>query len=190
MRATHEVTVLLRAWRDGDETALSALVPLVHEELRRLARQCLRAERSNRSLQATALVNEAYLRLVDVQHIDWQDRAHFLAMAARLMRRVLVDLARVRKAAKRGGSNIRVVFDEQVMLGSSREAHVVRLDGALEALTALDERKGPVVELRLFGGLTVEETAPALCVSSKAVLRDWDFAKAWLHRELSRGDND
>jgi RNA polymerase sigma-70 factor, ECF subfamily len=182
---THEVTVLLRAWREGDETALDALVPLVHDELRRIARRCLYGERANHSVQATELVNEAFLRLVDVQHIDWQNRTHFLAMSARLMRRVLVDLARSRGADKRGGGAVRVTLDEATIGHGGAAADVVRLDDALQALSALDDRKGRVVELRFFGGLTVDEIAAALQVSSKTVLRDWEFARVWLQRELT-----
>ena len=180
--------MLLRAWREGDETALDALMPLVHEELRRIARRCLYGERPNHSVQATELVNEAYLRLVDVQHVDWQNRTHFLAMSARLMRRVLVDLARTRGADKRGAGAVRVTLDDAVIGGVAPEADVIRLDDALYALAALDERKSRVVELRFFGGLTVDETALALQVSSKTVLRDWEFARAWLQRELTRED--
>jgi RNA polymerase sigma-70 factor (ECF subfamily) len=180
------VTVLLRAWREGDETALEALMPLVHNELRRIARRCLYGERANHSVQATELVNEAFLRLVDVQHVDWQNRTHFLAMSARLMRRVLVDLARSRDADKRGGGAVRVTLDEAAIGGVAPDADVIRLDDALHALAALDDRKSRVVELRFFGGLTVDETAVALEISSKTVLRDWEFARAWLQRELSR----
>ncbi len=180
--------MLLRAWREGDETALDALMPLVHDELRRIARRCLHGERANHSVQATELVNEAYLRLVDVQHVDWQNRTHFLAMSARLMRRVLVDLARSRAADKRGGGAVRVTFDDAAIGGIAPEADVIRLDDALQTLAALDERKSRVVELRFFGGLTVDETAVALKVSSKTVLRDWEFARAWLQRELTRED--
>ena len=186
MSPTHEVTVLLRAWHEGDEAALDALMPLVHDELRRIARQCLHGERANHSVQATALVNEAFLRLVDVQHVDWQNRTHFLAMSARLMRRVLVDLARSRAADKRGGGAVRVAFDDATIGGVAPDADVIRLDDALKALAALDERKSRVVELRFFGGLTADETAVALQVSSKTVLRDWEFARAWLQRELTR----
>ena len=178
--------MLLRAWRDGDETALEALIPLVHDELRRIARRCLHGERANHSVQATALVNEAFLRLVDVQHVDWQNRAHFLAMSARLMRRVLVDLARSRRAAKRGGDVVRISFDEAAVGGFAPDADVIRLDDALVTLAALDDRKSRVVELRFFGGLTVDEIAATLKVSSKTVLRDWEFARAWLQRELRR----
>jgi RNA polymerase sigma factor (TIGR02999 family) len=186
LNPTHEVTVLLRAWREGDDAALDALMPLVHDELRRIARRCLYGERANHSVQATALVNEAFLRLVDVQHIDWQNRTHFLAMSARLMRRVLVDLARSRGADKRGGHAVRVTFDEIAIGGVAPDADVIRLDDALQALAALDDRKGRVVELRFFGGLTVDEIAVALQVSAKTVLRDWEFARAWLQRELTR----
>jgi RNA polymerase sigma factor (TIGR02999 family) len=182
---THEVTVLLRAWREGDETALDALMPLVHAELQRIARRCLHGERANHSVQATELVNEAFLRLVDVQHVDWQNRTHFLAMSARLMRRVLVDLARSRGADKRGGGAVRVTLNEAAIGGVSPDADVIRLDDALKALAALDDRKSRVVELRFFGGLTADETAVALQVSSKTVLRDWEFARAWLQRELT-----
>ena len=180
--------MLLKAWREGDDTALDALMPLVHDELRRIARRCLHGERANHSVQATELVNEAYLRLVDVQHVDWQNRTHFLALSARLMRRVLVDLARSRGADKRGGGAIRVTFDDEAIGGVAPEADVIRLYDAMHALAALDERKSRVVELRFFGGLTVDETAIALHVSSKTVLRDWEFARAWLQRELTRED--
>jgi len=161
-------------------------MPLVHDELRRIARRCLYGERANHSVQATELVNEAFLRLVDVQHVDWQNRTHFLAMSARLMRRVLVDLARSRDADKRGGGAVRVTFDDAAIGGVSPDADVIRLDDALKALAVLDERKSRVVELRFFGGLTADETAVALQISSKTVLRDWEFARAWLQRELTR----
>src|SRR6185295_15482151 len=161
-------------------------MPLVLDELRHIARRCLHGERANHSVQATELVNEAYLRLVDVQHVDWQSRTHFLAMSARLMRRVLVDLARSRAAEKRGGGAIRVTLDDAAIGGLTPEADVIRLDDALDALAALDDRKSRVVELRFFGGLTADETAIALQISSKTVLRDWEFARAWLQRELTR----
>ena len=185
MGPSHDVTVLLNAWREGDETALDALMPLVHDELRRIARRCLHGERAGHSVQATELVNEAFLRMVDVQHVDWQNRTHFLAMSARLMRRVLVDLARARRAEKRGGGAVRVTLDDAAIGGVSPDADVIRLDDALQALAKLDDRKSRVVELRFFGGLTAEETAAALQVSTKTVLRDWEFARAWLQRELS-----
>jgi len=161
-------------------------MPLVHDELRRIARRCLHGQRANQSVQATELVNEAYLRLLDVLQVDWQNRTHFLAMSARLMRRVLVDLARSRGADKRGGGAIRVTLDDAVIGGVAPDADVIRIDDALQALAALDDRKSRVVELRFFGGLTIDETAVALQVSSKTVLRDWEFARAWLERELTR----
>jgi RNA polymerase sigma-70 factor (ECF subfamily) len=182
---THEVTGLLRAWGAGDQAALHRLMPLVERELNRIARRCLFGERAHCSVSATDLVNEAFLRLVDLNRIDWQDRAHFLAMSARVMRRVLVDLARARRSDKRGGDAVRVTLDEAVVAGGARETDLIRLDDALEALAAIDERKSRVVELRFFGGLTAEETAEALQVSSKTVMRDWDFARAWLQREMS-----
>ena len=178
--------MLLRAWREGDEAALDALMSLVHDELQRIARRCLHGERANYSVQATELVNEAFLRLVDVQYVDWQNRTHFLAMSARLMRRVLVDLARSRRADKRGGGSVRVTFDEATIAGAAPDADVIRLDDALTALAALDERKSRVVELRFFGGLTAKETAVVLQVSAKTVLRDWEFARAWLQQALTR----
>ena len=186
MGPTPEVTVLLKAWREGDEAALDALMPLVHDELRRIAGRCLHGERANHSVQATELVNEAFLRLVGVQHVDWQNRTHFLARSGRLLRRVLVDLARSRGADKRGGGAVRVTFDEAELGVRAPDADVIRLDDALQALAALDDRKSRVVELRFFGGLTVDETASVLHVSSKTILRDWEFARAWLQRELSR----
>ena len=178
------ITALLQAWGGGDTAALGELMPLVHDELRRMARRCLRGERAGHSLQATALVNEAFLRLVGVQHVDWQNRVHFMAMSARLMRRVLVDAARARRSNKRGGDAIRVTFDEALIGDRGRGDDVLRLDEALEALAAIDERKSRVVELRFFGGLSIEEAATALQVSEKTVMRDWEFAKAWLQREL------
>src|SRR5258705_11903384 len=162
-------------------------MPLVQDELRRIARRCLHGERANHSVQATELVNEAYLRLVDVRQVDWQDRTHFLAMSARLMRRVLVDLARSRGADKRGGGAVRVTLDEAAIGGVAPDADVIRLDDALEALAVLDDRKSHVVELRFFGGLTVDEIAVALQVSSKTILRDWEFARARLQRGIYRG---
>ena len=180
------MTVLLKAWREGDETALDTLLPLVHDELQRIARRCLHGERANYSVQATELVNEAFLRLVDVQHVDWQNRTHFLAMSARLMRRVLVDLARSRRADKRGGGSIRVTLDDATIGGVAPDADVIRLDDALKALAALDDRKSRVVELRFFGGFSVEETAEALGVSVRTVINDWNTARAWLHHALAK----
>jgi RNA polymerase sigma factor (TIGR02999 family) len=181
------VTGLLVAWGGGDDAALQRLIPLVERELHRIARRCMAGERVGHSLQATALVNEAYLKLVDAQHVRWQDRAHFLAMSARLMRRILVDWARSRRYQKRGGDAVRVTFDEGLPAVDERGQDVIALDDALQALAALDDRKGQVVELRFFGGLSVEETAAVLKVSPETVMRDWKFSKAWLTREL-RGE--
>ena len=179
-----DVTGLLLAWGTGDEAALEQLLPIVHGELRRIARRCMAGERKGHSLQATALVNEAYLRLVDVQHVNWQNRAHFLAMSARLMRRILVDYARSKGYQKRGGGAVKVTFDEGLPVVGGRDQDLVAVDDAVEALAKIDERKGRVVELRFFGGLSVEETAAVLKVSPETVMRDWKLAKAWLLREL------
>jgi len=177
-------TALLLAWSQGDPDALDALLPLVYNELRRLAGHYLKGERTGHTLQATALVNEAYLRLIDVQHVRWQSRTHFIAMAARLMRRILVDAARARNYQKRGGGAPVVSLDEALVVSNEPRQDLVALDEALTALAALDPRKGQVVEMRFFGGLTLEETAEALHVSRDTVKRDWKMAKLWLLREL------
>ncbi len=182
-----EVTGLLIAWGRGDESAFEKLLPLVDGELRRLAHREMGRERAGHTLQTTALVNEAYLRLIDVSQVQWQDRAHFFAMSARLMRRVLVDHARSRGARKRGGGARPATLDDALIVAPERGADLVALDDALQALAAVDARKGQVVELRYFGGLSVEETAHALGVSPDTVLRDWRLAKAWLLRELAGG---
>ena len=179
-----DVTALLRAWGQGDQAALERLVPLVEPELHRIARRCMAGERAGHSLQATALVNEAYLRLVDVQRVNWQDRAHFLAMSARLMRRVLVDAARAKGYQKRGGGAVKVTLDEALVPSAEPAIDLVALNDALEALAAFDERKSRVVEMRFFGGLSVEESAAVLDVSVDTVMRDWKLAKAWLLREM------
>ena len=168
--------------------ARERLIPLVHQELHQIARRCMAGERVGNSLQATALVNEAYVRLVDGQSVEWQDRAHFLAVSARVMRRILVDHARARHAQKRGGGGVRVTFDEALVVTDEPRQDVVALDDALEALAKFDERKSRVVELRFFGGLSVEETAAVLDVSPDTVMRDWRLAKAWLQGEM-RGDH-
>jgi RNA polymerase sigma-70 factor (ECF subfamily) len=160
------------------------LTPLVHAELQRIARRCMRGQPPDHSLQATALVNEAYMRLVDVQQVNWQNRAHFLAMAARLMRRILVDSARARGAHKRGAGAIRVSFSEELAVADRKGLDIVGLDDALQALADLDERKSRVVELRFFGGLSVAETAAVLDISGETVMRDWKVARAWLMREM------
>ena len=182
-----EVTGLLLAWRGGDAAALERLIPLVHAELRRIARRFMRKERAGHSFQTSALVNEAYLRLIDAQNVDWQNRAHFFAITASLMRRILVDLARKRQARKRGGSAQPVVLDEAMVAGPGRQEDLVALDEALTALAALDQRKSKVVELRFFGGLNEAEIAEALEVSPETVRRDWRLAKTWLLRFLSKG---
>jgi RNA polymerase sigma-70 factor (ECF subfamily) len=182
-----DVTGLLLAWREGDDQALGRLLPVVERELHRLARHYMRGERAGNSLQATDLVNEAYLRLVDARRVNWQSRAHFVAMAARAMRRVLVDAARAKQYQKRGGDAVRVTFDEGLQAASERGRDLVALDAALEALTVLDPRKAKVIELRYFGGLSVDETAEVLSVSPDTVMRDWRLAKAWLRRELEAG---
>ena len=174
------------AWRGGNDAALEQLVPLVHEELHRIARGCMRGERAGHSLQATALVNEAYLRLIGAQQVDWQNRVHFLAVSARLMRRILVDFARSKKYQKRGGGAQPVTLDEALVVAEPGR-DLIALDEALDALGKLDERKARVVEMRFFGGLSVEETAAALGVSGDTVMRDWRLAKAWLLRELRGG---
>jgi RNA polymerase sigma-70 factor (ECF subfamily) len=178
------VTELLRAWSEGDDGALDRLVPLVEAELRRLARGYLGRERRGHTLQTTALVNEAFLRLTDARRVRWQDRAHFLGIAARLMRRVLVDYARRRGFQKRGGGAQQVTLDEGLVVAPDPAFDIVALDRALEALAQVDVRKSQVIELRFFGGLTVEEAAAVLNVSSDTVKRDWRLAKLWLLREL------
>lgn len=186
----HELTNLLHDWGAGRDQALHELIPRVERELNRIARRCLGQEPATCSVSASALVNEAFLRLVELRRITWQDRTHFLAMCARLMRRVLVDLARTRHAQKRGGNLIRITFDEAVIAPQDRSEDLLGLDEALEALAAVDARKGQVVELRFFAGLTLEEIAAVLGVSSKTVLRDWEFSKAWLRREMAGSRDD
>lgn len=180
------VTALLHAWSGGDEAALEQLLPLVEAELRRLARAYMARERIGHTLQTSALVNEAFLRLVDARQVQWQDRAHFLGIAARLMRRVLVDHARARGMQKRGAGAYKVPLDENLAVTPAADFNLLVLDRALEALAAIDERKGRVIEMRFFGGMTVEETAEALRVSTDTVKRDWRLAKLWLVRELER----
>ncbi|MEO7134206.1 MAG: sigma-70 family RNA polymerase sigma factor [Vicinamibacterales bacterium] len=183
-----DVSHLLRAWSNGDERALSELTPIVYAELRRLAHRYMRRERAGHSLQTTALVNEAYLRLVHSTRMQWQNRAHFFAVSSQLMRRILVDHAR-RQNLKRGGDRPHVALDEAVMVGGQRGLDLVALDDALTALGRVDARKGRVVEMRFFGGLTVDEIAAVLAVSPVTVRRDWSSAKIWLYRELS-GETD
>jgi RNA polymerase sigma-70 factor, ECF subfamily len=183
-------TALLLAWNRGDPNALDALLPLMHDELHRLAAHYMKRERIGHTLQATALVNEAYLRLIDVQKVQWQNRAHFFAMAARLMRRILVDAARSRGYQKRGGGVTMVSLEEALVVSSEPGEDLVALDDALTALAAVDPRKSQVVEMRFFGGLSLEETAEALHVSRDTVKRDWKMAKLWLLRELQGVEHD
>ena len=175
---------MLLKWSQGDEHALQRLVPLVHRELHDIARRWAAREHAGHSLQATALVNEAYLRLIEVHDVTWQSRAHFLAVCARVMRHILVDHARARGAGKRGGPLARVTFDEGLAVSTEQRPDVVALDDALEALARFDARKSRVVELRFFGGLSVKETALILDVSPDTVMRDWKLARAWLQREM------
>ena len=181
-----DATELLLAWSNGDDSAFDKLVPLVYQELRALAQRYMRRERSDHTLQATALVNEAYVRLIDVNRIKWQNRTHFLAVAAQTMRRILVDFARQRRRQKRGGDAVRVTIDDAMEIAQENSTDLVALSDALSALATFDQRMSQVVELRFFGGLSVQETAQVLNVSPETVNRDWKTAKAWLLRELSR----
>ncbi|MEP6916493.1 MAG: sigma-70 family RNA polymerase sigma factor [Acidobacteriota bacterium] len=183
-----EVTELLSRWGQGESAALDRLIPLVRAELHRIARGYMAGERADHSLQATALINEAYVRLVDGKAVGWRDRTHFLAVAARVMRRILVDHARARQSQKRGGGLAKVTFDDGLVVGSSERIDFAALDDALQALAGFDDRKSRVIELRFFGGLTVEETAAVLDVSPDTVMRDWRLAKAWLQREMRATD--
>ena len=178
------LTVLLQAWRQGDTAARDQFFALIYDELHRTARRFMRHERGGHTLQASALVNEAYVRLVGTSQIQWQDRAHFFGIAAHMMRRILVDAARRKAVSKRGGGKQRRTFDEALAVSSEPSPDLVALDDALETLTTIDARKSKVIELRFFGGLTVDETAEVLKVSPQTVLRDWSLAKAWLLREL------
>ena len=185
MPSPHGVTELLLAWGQGDQSALDKLVPLVYDELYRLAKRYMARERTGHTLQTTALVNEAYLRLVDLKSVRWQNRAHFFAISAQVMRRILVDFARSRNYQKRGGGARLVSFDEALNISQQQDADLIALDDALNTLASVDERKSKVVELRFFGGLSVEETAHVLKVSEDTVMRDWKMAKVWLLREMS-----
>jgi len=181
----HELTQLLIAWGNGDEAAREELMPLVYGELHRLAHGYMGKERVDHTLQTSALVNEAYLRLIDQKRVQWQNRAHFFGIAARMMRRILVDYARNRRYAKRGGDAFRVTLDETFIVPEERSAEVLALDYALNNLAEIDARKGQIAELRFFGGLSIEETAEVLQVSPGTVMRDWTLAKAWLRKEMT-----
>src|SRR5438876_268435 len=187
--AVEDMSTLLRAWSGGDQSALDRLTPIVYDELRGLARRYMKRERPGHSLQTTALANEAYMRLVDYKRMQWQNRAHFFAVSAQLMRRILVERAR-RDNLKRGGDVRHVSLEEAAAVGGARAADLVALDDAMNALARLDPRKVQVVERRFFGGLSVEETAEALKISSVTVMRDWSTAKAWLYRALTGGTDD
>ena len=185
---SHEVSQLLVAWGSGDEAARDRLMPLVYDELHRLAHQHMRRERPGHTLQTSGLVNEAYLRLVDQSQVHWENRGHFFGIAARLMRQILVDEARRRGYAKRGGSAIQVSLDEARTIAQEQSANVMALDDALKSLEQIDSRQSRIVELRFFGGLSIEETAELLKVSPGTVMRDWTFARAWLRNEMSAGN--
>jgi RNA polymerase sigma factor (TIGR02999 family) len=182
------ITEMLLAWREGDDAAFDAIVPVVYDELHRLAHRCMRGEAAGHVLQTTALVNEAYLHLVDARKVAWHDRAHFFAICAKLMRRVLVHDARARHARKRGGGLLHVSLEESTLYAPAPDANLLRLDDALTALEAFDARKARVVELKFFGGLSLDEAAEVLKVSAATVWRDWDLAKAWLHREMAEAE--
>jgi RNA polymerase sigma factor (TIGR02999 family) len=184
-RVPHQVTQLLIDWSNGNQSALDRLMPLVDQELHRLAHHYMRRENAGHTLQTTALVNEAYLKLIDQKHVHWKNRSHFFVLSAQLMRRILVDHARSRQYAKRGGGAQRISFDEALAVCSERGADLVALDDALNLLSSIDPRKGKVVELRFFGGLSVEETAEALEISAVTVMREWSMAKAWLYNSLN-----
>ena len=184
--APHEITRLLKDWSGGDSTALDRLIPLVYDELHRLAHQHMRRERAGHMLQTSALINEAYLRLVDQPELNLENRAHFFGVAARLMRQILVDEARKRNSAKRGGDAIQLSLTEATNVAQEQAANVVAVDDALKTLEGIDRRQSEIVELRFFGGLSIEETAKVLSVSPGTVMRDWTFARAWLRNEMSR----
>ena len=185
MSSPDEVTALLRDWSDGDEEALQKLTPLLYRELHRLAHRYMRGERPDHTLQTTALINEAYLRLIDCKNVRWQNRAHFFGVSAQLMRRILVDFARARDNLKHGAGVRTLSLEEAPAVSPDPTREIVALDEALQSLAAFDSRKSRIVELRFFGGLSVEETAEVMNLSPRTVHRDWDLAKAWLHRELS-----
>ena len=188
MPSSHQITQLLIAWGNGDQAALEELTPLVYKELRRLAKRYMAREREGHTLQTSALVNEAFIHLIDWKNVQWRNRAHFFAVSAQLMRRILVDFARSRSYSKRGGAARMVSLNETALVSQDRREDLVLLDDALNALAALDERQSRVVELRFFGGLSLEEIAEALNVSVGTVRRDWSLARAWLYRELGKGN--
>jgi RNA polymerase sigma factor (TIGR02999 family) len=184
-QASKDITQLLLAWGKGDRGALDELMPLVYDELRKLAKNYMRGQRHGHTLQTTALVNEAYLRLVDSSQVKWQNRTHFFAISAQLMRRVLVDFARAKNSLKRGGGRVQVTLDEKIEVPAEKPIDLVALDEALQKLAEMSERQAKIVELRYFGGLSEEEIAETLKVSTRTVRREWNIAKAWLFRELN-----
>jgi RNA polymerase sigma-70 factor, ECF subfamily len=190
LMSTHQITRLLQAWGAGDEKALEQVMPVVYGELHRLAQRYMNSERSGHPLQTTALVHEVYLRLVDIQNVDWQNRSHFYALCARLMRRILIDFARSHNYQKRGGQFAHIELEQAATVSAVVGNELLAVDEALKQLATVDARKSEVVELRFFGGLTAEEIAATLKVSPETVMRDWKLAKAWLHRELSKKDRD
>ena len=185
-KTSNEITEQLIAWSNGDAAALDKLIPVVYKELRRMAYQYLRREGLSHSLQPTALVHEAYLRLIDQTKVEWQNRAHFFGVAAQMMRRILIDHAKTKRRLKRGGAAIKVSLDDNVNISQERAAELIALDDALQELAQMDERKSRIVELRYFGGLSVDETAEVLGISDKTVMRDWNLAKAWLYQQLTQ----
>jgi RNA polymerase sigma factor (TIGR02999 family) len=187
---SEQVTQLLIEWSEGNKAAIDKLLPLIYDELRRLARYYMRRERAGHTLQTSALVNEAYLRLIDQKSVRWQNRAHFFAIASQLMRRILLDHARRRHKSKRGGDAQKIPLDEAAVVSGERAAELIALDDALTSLDAIDQRKSKIVELRFFGGLNIEETAEVLEISPATVQREWSMAKAWLYREISEGARD
>jgi len=189
-QSPRDVTLLLRGWRCGDAAALDKLMPIVYDELHRLAHRYMTREQAGHTLQTTALVNEAYLRLIDANQVEWRDRAHFFAISANLMRRILVEFARSRRSGKRGGDGRRVKLDESAVFPAGRDMDLVALNDALDALAKVDPREAQVIELRFFGGLSVEETAEVLRISANTVMREWSHAKAWLLHELKHGEQD
>lgn len=190
-QSPQEITQLLRAWSEGDKSALDQLLPLIYGELRRLAGRYMRRENPGHTLQSSDLINEAWLRLADQRQVQWQNRAHFFGIAAQLMRRILIDHARRHHYQKRGGGAIQVSLDETAAVTAARAAELLAVDEALERLTAMDARKGRIIELRFFGGLNLDETAEVMGLSSPTIQREWRAAKAWLHRLLTEGnDND
>lgn len=181
-----EISIILRAWSGGDRAAANELLPAIYDELRKIAAQYLRKERSDHTLQPTALVHEAYLKLVDISHVEWQDRAHFFAVAANVMRHILVDHARARKTDKRGGAAERIALDDAISLSNEPDIDLLSLDEAMKQLATFDEQQARIVELKFFGGLTIEEIGEVLKISPATVKREWTMAKAWLHKRITR----